>query len=435
MRFSNSSLCALLLSSLTGLSVAAFAPPSRNFAPSRILEQRTISNQYPNPTISFAKPNADSDEQEQEEEQNKPRSALDLNGVDEVAAEAEAALKEAKKALDMLQGNDTNTSTGTNSDTTNAATTDQLIDVDEEVDSSETQSILQKLASGKLSSGDVTTKLLKKQNDIQDQKRKETLAREEESRRVEASRLQQQLQKLKSEAVSASIGGAAFGAIAGAALDVYLDMNGMTEVQPIIPPLALGVSLGAAAFGVGQQDSKLGEVVRGVFGGAVVSVSDAVSSAFTSAVDSAVENVKAAPTKFKTAVDAKVKSTTDEIRQIPSKVQTAASERAEGISKEIRQIPDKVRNSAAKSAENTKKGIETATKKAVEDVKAAPGRVAESTKKAVAKTVEDVEEQIERTIKDTEKKITDTVEEVVSLPGKTLDKVSLSKNAACVHLI
>jgi hypothetical protein len=431
MRFSNSSLCALLLSSLTGLSVAAFAPPSRNFAPSRILEQRTISNQYPNPTISFAKPNADSDEQEQEEEQNKPRSALDLNGVDEVAAEAEAALKEAKKALDMLQGNDTNTSTGTD----NAATTDQLIDVDEEVDSSETQSILQKLASGKLSSGDVTTKLLKKQNDIQDQKRKETLAREEESRRVEASRLQQQLQKLKSEAVSASIGGAAFGAIAGAALDVYLDMNGMTEVQPIIPPLALGVSLGAAAFGVGQQDSKLGEVVRGVFGGAVVSVSDAVSSAFTSAVDSAVENVKAAPTKFKTAVDAKVKSTTDEIRQIPSKVQTAASERAEGISKEIRQIPDKVRNSAAKSAENTKKGIETATKKAVEDVKAAPGRVAESTKKAVAKTVEDVEEQIERTIKDTEKKITDTVEEVVSLPGKTLDKVSLSKNAACVHLI
>lgn len=345
-------------------------------------------------------------------EDNKPGNALD--GVDDVAAEAQAALQEAQKALDLLNPN------------SNTSDTNQLIDVDElaTADSSETLSIMEKLASGKLSSQDVTSKLIEKQTNMQDQKRQEEILRQETQKQLLAKQTLEEQQKLKGEAVSSSIGGAAFGALAGIALDVYLDIKGVTEIEPIIPPIFFGASFAAAAFGVGQQDNAIGKAVRNVLGGTVQSLTNSVSSSVTNAVDNAVKEAKATPIKIKTAVDAKVKETTDEIKQIPGKVKDSATTRAEEIGNDLRQIPGKVKDSAQRSADNTKEKIENVTKKAVEDVRAAPGRVADETKKAFVSAKEDVEDKIERSIKSTEKKITDTVDEVAALPGKLSDKVS-----------
>ncbi len=352
----------------------------------------------------------------QSDDDNEPQGKTkgEKRAVDDVAAEAEAALKEAEIALQKLnikQAPDD---------------ADKLIDVDEVAgaDETETQKIITNLATGKLAAEDATTKLIEKQNGIQDEKRKE--AELERKRQDDA---------LTGGAINSAVGGVALGAIAGAALDIFFMMNGI-DIDAIVAPVALGVSLGAAAFGVGKQDNQAGEATRSIVGGAVTSATTSVASSVTSAVDSAVEDAKAIPVNIKTAVDKKVQETKDEIKSIPDKVKDAAVGTAEGITGEIKQIPDKVnraaletaeeitseikqipdlvRDAAIKSAEKTKSEIEVATKKAVDEVKATPGRVVQSTRETVAKTVEDTEKRIEK-----------AVEDAVALPKKTLDDVSV----------
>ena len=394
-----------LHSSLPSISTRATASTSTSTSTTRTTSSRSKS------TIMFA------EKEKGGEEDKQPGNALD--GVDDVAAEAQAALQEAQKALDLL-----NPKSNTNSNSTTDTNQNQLIDVDELATDSETLSIMEKLASGKLSSQDVTSKLIEKQTNLQDQKRQEEIVRQETQKQLLAKQTLEEQEKRKGEAVTASVGGAAFGALAGIALDVFLDMKGVTEIEPIVPPFFLGASFTAAAFVVGQQDNAIGKAVRDVLGGTVQSLSKSISSSVMSAVDNAVKEVKATPVKIKTAVDAKVKETTDEIKQIPGKVKDSATKRSEEIGNDLRQIPGKVKDSAQRSADNTKEKIENATKKAVEDIRAAPGRVADETKKSFVSAKKDVEEKIERSIKSTEKKITDTVDEVAALPGKLSDKVS-----------
>ena len=430
MKISNASLHALLASAaaFTGVTVEAFGYTSTSIRqPLANLHSSlpSVSTRATSSTSTSTSTRATSsrskstilfaEKEKGGEEDKQPGNALD--GVDDVAAEAQAALQEAQKALDLLNPK-------SNSNTTTDTNQNQLIDVDELATDSETLSIMEKLASGKLSSQDVTSKLIEKQTNLQDQKRQEEIVRQETQKQLLAKQTLEEQEKRKGEAVSASIGGAAFGALAGIALDVYLDMKGVTEIEPIVPPFFLGASFTAAAFVVGQQDNAIGKAVRDVLGGTVQSLTKSVSSSLTSAVDNAVKEAKATPVKIKTAVDAKVKETTDEIKQIPGKVKDSATKRSEEIGNDLRQIPGKVKDSAQRSADNTKEKIENATKKAVEDVRAAPGRVADETKKAFVSAKEDVEEKIERSIKSTEKKITDTVDEVAALPGKLSDKVS-----------
>lgn len=411
MRISHVTLIYTLLASSATPSVALFVPPQHSVRP-HVSTERLFSSSKP----LFATP----DEEESEKGKAQPPSMDNVSskapdGVDEVVAEAEAALKEAQKALNELQSESEGNS------------------VKEEIKVPRPPAppvppkavpVAKNVEEPKVLVSEVDPEEVRAE---QERLRAEQEMKAQQMREVEIAR-KQAADKFKDEALTSAVGGAALGALTGAAVDVFLDSQGITEIEPIIPPLLLGVSLGAATNTLGKQDNAIGGAVRTVFAGAVKGIKNAVTSAVSNAVNSAVEEVKATPSKVKTAVDKKVKETTDEIKAIPKKVSTKASETAEEISNEIKAIPEKVKDSASKTAERTKTEIETAAKKAVEEVKATPGKIADSTKKAVVKTIEDVETSIENTVKETERKITETVDEVVALPTKTVEKVSTCRS-------
>ena len=415
----------IVLAAVHSVPTDAFVVPqeSRTLHATDSISQQPLLNPLPNHrsrtnSILYQK----SDDEEADEKRPGSRSKSPLDGVDEVAAEAEEALKAAEIALQKLDL------------TKNPGAADQLIDVDQVANDNEkeTQKIISKLASGKLAAEDVTTKLIAKQNDIEEVKRREASAQEKKRRDAIALEARQKADSLKMDAFKSAFGATALGVITGAALDVYFMISDI-DVGVAVPPLALGISLGAAAFVVGSKEDEAGQTVRNIFAGAVTSVSDSVTSSVTNAVDSAVDNVKAIPDNIKSAVDDKVKKTTKEIQQIPDRVKGAAIETAEGITGEIKQIPDRVKDAAIETADKTKSEIEIAAKKAVEEVKATPGRVAKGTKEAVVKTVEDVEGKIEKAVEDTVVSFTGAVDEVVALPGKTLDDVSLRMTFFVTH--
>lgn len=406
MRVFSASLYVVLATS-SSLTADAFVVPQRSSSLREIdsSKQQPLFRTLP---IHTAKATTVLYAQSDNDESQEGKAPRPVVGVDKVAAEAEAAIKEAEIALQNLnikQAPDA---------------PDQLIDVDQVADADEKET----LATGKLAAAeDVTTKLIEKQNDIQENKRRQVAVAEQ--RKVEAAELEarKRADSLTGEAINSAFGAAAFGAIAGAALDIYFMTSGI-DIGPAIPPLALGISLGAAAFGIGKQDNEIGQATRSIIGGSVSSVADSIASSVSNAVDSAVDDAKAIPANIKNAVDKKIEETTEEIKQIPDKVKDAAIEAAEEITGELKQIPDKVKDAAIQSADRTKTEIETAAKKAVDEVKATPGRVVKVTKEAVAKTVEDVEDKIEKAVEDVEDKIEKAVEEAVALPKKTLDDVS-----------
>jgi len=177
--------------------------------------------------------------------------------------------------------------------------------------------IIQKLATGKLTAGEATSKLIQKSNDIQNQQLQ--AAQEEQEQRLQAGQARRQLEiaTVKNGAIASAIGTATFGVLTGALLDVYFAMmgNGGADIEPIIPPAALGVTLGAAAFGLAsQEDNGIGQTIRKFVGGFFKAVKNAVTSAVSNAVTSAVEEVRATPDKIKTAVNRQIQETTDEFK-------------------------------------------------------------------------------------------------------------------------
>jgi len=345
----------------------------------------------------------------------------------DVVAEAEAALKEAEKALLNM-----NPSSSSSSSDSSDSSTNQLIDIDAmaTADEQETMKIIQKLATGKLAAGEATSKLIQKSNDIQTQQLQ--AMQNEKDQRAQASRDARQLEidTVKNDAVAAAVGGVAFGVLTGALLDVYFAMmgNGGADIgiEPIIPPAALGVSLGAAAFGLAsQEDNGIGQAIRKFVGGFVKALANAVTSAVSKAVSGAVEEVRATPDKIKTAVNRQIQETTEEIKLIPGKVKEAASQTAEGISNEIQLIPGKVKDTALSTAEKAKGELESAAKKFESDIEIAASKALEEVRATPGRVVKDVEGRIETFVGDTRESISEVVDEVVALPGKTLDEVSL----------
>lgn len=336
-----------------------------------------------------------------------------LNDIDDIEAEAKAALEEAERALQKMNM-DSDTSSSLLIDADAVATTED--------GSKETLTILEQLAKGKLAAEDVTSRLLEKERSI-------SRALEEEKERRAREERERFLANVQKEAIASGVGGAVLGLLAGGFLDLYLDSKGIMEVEPIYPPLVLGFLFMVASWGVGKEvDGEfvagVGSVVRQVLGRSVLGVWEAATGATVRAVEGAKEEVMAVPGKVLGAVDRKVQETKEEIERIPSRVKDSAVERVEQVKKQVESIPDRVKDTVVKTAEDAKKGIETASLKAVEEVKATPGRVVSETKRVVVQTVEDVEERIDRTIKDTEKKIVDTVEKVVAIPTKTIEEIS-----------
>eukprot|EP00557_Chaetoceros_sp_GSL56_P008337 CAMPEP_0176505254 /NCGR_PEP_ID=MMETSP0200_2-20121128/16395_1 /TAXON_ID=947934 /ORGANISM="Chaetoceros sp., Strain GSL56" /LENGTH=1628 /DNA_ID=CAMNT_0017904793 /DNA_START=134 /DNA_END=5020 /DNA_ORIENTATION=+ len=368
-------------------------------------------------------PNPPDSSQESFKNENNKKSTL-FNGIDNVQAEANEALQEAERALQEINMDADNTAVESSSSSI-------LIDADAfattEDGRNETLSILQKLALGKLAAEDVTSKLIEKEKQLSAKKLAKERALQQQRDQKARKEREKYLAIVQKEALASGIGGAFLGLMIGTMLDVYLDSKGIMEVEPIYPPLGLGVGLAVAALKGGGWDEfvvGVGKIVRQVLGGSVVNAWENLTGATIRAVEGAREEVKAAPGRVLDAVDRKVQETKTEIEKIPSRVKESAVERVEEVKKKVESIPGIVKETVVKTAEDTKKGIETASIKAVEEVKATPGRVVEGTKRVVVQTVEDVEDRIDRTIKDTEKKIVDTVERVVAIPTKTFEEIS-----------
>jgi len=431
-------------------SVEAFGPPKAstqracaagsctNHGPANM---EFVNHQRKNGSFHFhLEAQAGEGEGEKDEEVKEKPTKNALDNVDAIAAEAEAAIKAANEALEIVKKTDDS----------------KLIDADAIVaKDGDVADAIRKLAKGEIEAKEVTETLENKKNELEEEKRREQQQLEEEKRReqqqLEVERTKQEAERKKQEsaakkmktkelskdALVSAVGAAGFGAITGAALDVYLAFSDNLVVEVALPPLVLGATIGAAGFGLGLQDNDVGATVRKVFGGAVTSAAGSVSNSVNNAIQSTVDGVKAAPGKVQQAVAKKVdetnegiskkfKETSDGIAAIPGKVNVAVSTAAEKTAGEIKAAPGKVKDAASAAAEKTASEIEAAASKAAKEIKATPGRVAQSTKEAVAKTVSEVEETIEKTVSDVEKKIEKTIDDTVALPKKALDEISSS---------
>lgn len=171
--------------------------------------------------------------------------------------------------------------------------------------------------------------------------------------------------------ISSAIGGALTGAALGLYTNIATDFLYDTDLPPIVPPAALGVSIAAAAYAGANQPNFVGKISSFVFGGPIRSV----KNFFVKKVEDTVNNIKATPGRIVKSVENKIEETVEDIKATPGRIVDA---------------------------------IEEAVDDAVDEIKAAPGRVVNAIEKKVEETVESIEE---------------TVEEVISLPGKKLDEV------------
>ena len=168
-------------------------------------------------------------------------------------------------------------------------------------------------------------------------------------------------QAVQNTAIKSAFGATAFGILAGLIIDLYIAMSdAYISIEPIIPPISIAITLGAIVFNLAKDAvSPLGSTIRSIFGGAVDNISSTVTTAVESAVDSAVEEVKATPDKIKTAVAEKIQETTDEIKQIPVNIKSDIDKAAAKSAEDIKAIPSKVSTAAKEKVEKTKEEIET----------------------------------------------------------------------------
>merc|ERR1711957_292009 len=212
------------------------------------------------------------------------------------------------------------------------------------------------------------------------------------------------------DAIFSTIGGLAVGSLSGAAIDVYLYNIGLdVDVEPIIAPVVLSVALGATGFAFSSQDNAVGRVVRIVLAGFTKGVGGAIKATTSSVIAIFVNNIKAIPGKVEYAAKAKARETAEEVSKIPTKVKDAAVDAAEKTAVEISKIPTKVKDVAI-----------DATEKTVNKIKAAPSKVAKVAEEAVDNTVKTIKVQVDEAVSVPAKKIEEVTDQIAELlPGKS----------------
>merc|ERR1711957_349563 len=234
------------------------------------------------------------------------------------------------------------------------------------------------------------------------------------------------------DAIFSTIGGLAVGSLSGAAIDVYLYNIGLdVDVEPIIAPVVLSVALGATGFAFSSQDNAVGRVVRIVLAGFTKGVGGAIKATTSSVIAIFVNNIKAIPGKVEYAAKAKARETAEEISKIPTKVKSAAVSAVEKTADEVSKIPTKVKDAAVDAAEKTAVEISKiptkvkdvaidATEKTVNKIKAAPSKVAKVAEEAVDNTVKTIKVQVDEAVSVPAKKIEEVTDQIAELlPGKS----------------
>lgn len=214
----------------------------------------------------------------------------------------------------------------------------------------------------------------------------------------------EETQEMQIEALISSIGASFVGVLTGFALDAYLVLHKVENVStyPGFLPILLGLSLGVTAFILGKEDTQSGITTRMVFGEPVKKAGNATRKTITSVIDGAVDEVKATPVKVKQSIQAKQEEVVKEIKATPRKVQNALDDKVQETMNELAAIPTTVKAAAAKEAE-----------KAVKNIKAAPRKAVEGTKQSALNTVRGIKE-----------KSSNATSAALNFPGQVLNEVS-----------
>ena len=304
-------------------------------------------------------------------------------GIDDLTTAADNALKEAEAALTV----NTNTNTNTN---INTASTSEL------------------------------------NNDMEmEMAREKSQAAQTEAKRIIQQR-ERESSKYSTDAVIAGLGGSLFGIISGSVLDLFLKANNLdVDIDLIIPPTLLALTVGAAGLNLGKKDDSTGVLVRNVLASPIKGLSASITTSISNKLDATVKDIQSTPEKIQSAIELKVQQTTDDIKQIPDQIRGNIESTVEKTVDDIRQIPTKAKDAASEAIEKAKGDITDATIKTVEEIKATPGKVVQETREAVVKTKEDVEEKVESVVTGAVQDMRRSVDEVASLPSKTMDQVCI----------
>jgi outer membrane biosynthesis protein TonB len=210
------------------------------------------------------------------------------------------------------------------------------------------------------------------------------------------------------QALAAAVGGVILGGALGVVADVSLfsDMSLNFEEQ-VIPPAVLALLLGGGTFVVASnEDSGIGQVARNTLGGTTIGIGNGIKGVIVASAIGIKNRITAIPKQISAFVKAKVDDTVEEVKAVPSKVKTAAEKAVddtrvaaqEAVTKtvaDVKAVPSKVKTAAVKKIDET-----------VEEVKAVPGKV----KEAASKAATDAQENVKR-----------KVDEVASIPAKVLN--------------
>jgi ElaB/YqjD/DUF883 family membrane-anchored ribosome-binding protein len=260
-----------------------------------------------------------------------------------------------------------------------------------------------------------------KTNEI-DEARTKAIQAQRLAARVE---IEKQLAARQIEGAVAGFGAFLFGIISGGVVDIFLTANNLdVDVDLIIPPTLLAISLGAAGVTLGQKDGDVGNFVRAFFGGPLKQLTNSVTTTVTNKIEETVDEIKATPGKIQQSVEKKIKDTTDEIKQIPVNIKENIEDTVEKTVDDIKQIPIDLNKAANDAVGKAKDEITDVTIRTVEEIKATPGRVVAETKETIVKTVEEVEDKVEKAVTGAVEDTKKIVDEVASIPGRTIDQVS-----------
>ena len=332
-----------------------------------------------------------------------------LEGIEDIVAGGEAALKEAEEALASAE-----ISNDSDEGNENTESLEDEIQIDE-------NSLVKEMAADS---------------------KQDTLKRISLDRSVIGKDTTVVTNKVE-DAIFSTIGGLAVGSLSGAAIDVYLYNIGLdVDVEPIIAPVVLSVALGATGFAFSSQDNAVGRVVRIVLAGFTKGVGGAIKATTSSVIAIFVNNIKAIPGKVEYAAKAKARETAEEISKIPTKVKSAAVSAVEKTADEVSKIPTKVKDAAVDAAEKTaveiskiptkvKDAAVDAVGKTVDEISKIPTKVKDVAIDATEKTVNKIKaapskvaKVAEEAVDNTVKTIKVQVDEAVSVPAKKIEEVS-----------
>ncbi|EJK58193.1 hypothetical protein THAOC_21700 [Thalassiosira oceanica] len=126
------------------------------------------------------------------------------------------------------------------------------------------------------------------------------------------------------DAIAAALGGAVYGSAAGLYVDIATDIQS-TDLPAQLPPVALGVAVGAAAFVGVNQGGIVGTVAKFIFAGPVNYVKNIIARK----VDQIVDDIKSTPQRVQDAAVKKVEDTVDDIKE--TEIATEASAEADNV--------------------------------------------------------------------------------------------------------